>query len=149
MNKVFQPSYKSQQREVWMASAGQDGPWAQHSWRANGPWGGSGPLLPQPVASWTEAAGAVRGVCPGTSRAWEEVHWTSERPNIILAHAFHQLITSICLSTELRHFKLNVLCSQSGFCLRFPFNFAFCLKAQKHFLTIKIKQANQNPWLTV
>ena len=99
-----------------------------------------------------EAAGAVRGICPGNSGHRKKhiktdphlsVHWASERPNIILAREFHQLIMSFCRSTELRHFKLTVSCSQFGFCLCFPFNFTFCLKAQNHFLTIEIKQSSK------
>lgn len=111
------------------------------------------PLPPWPVTSWTGGCRGSPGSLPRKLKGTERntlkctrhlsVHWTSERPNIILARAFHQLIMSFCRSTELRHFKLTVSCCQFGFCLCFRFNFTFCLKAQNHFLTIKIKQSSK------
>ena len=88
MNKVFQPSHKSQQREVWLASAGQDGPWAQRRRRPNGPWGGSGPARPpQPVDRWTGGRWGSQGSLPrklkGMGRSslgfWEAKYYLGTR----------------------------------------------------------------------
>lgn len=148
MNTVFQPSYKSQQREVEMASVGQDGPFSPTAQTKRHSQSLSVSECSSLSPAKHKAAGTVSEVYPENSKARRETlkctwhrpsHRTSGRPDTLLAPTFHEVIVCFHRSTELHNFKLNVSHNQFGSGLLVFFNFMFCLKEHDHRLIRKIK----------